>query len=112
MQQVLTQRPIGTTLELAEFEKEMSILTSGFSLRRSMSYNQFRMSVLQCHQTGCFCELKCILMHNHFIFADDGVATLYRNIDEAAVVECNDVKLDEACGNEHAKRAKHCNELQ
>jgi hypothetical protein len=51
-------------------------------------------------------------MHNHFIFADDGVATLYRNIDEAAVVECNDVKLDEACGNEHAKRAKHCNELQ
>jgi hypothetical protein len=112
MHQILTQLPVRTSSELAVFEREMSTLTSGFSLRRSMAYTSFRMYVLQSHQTGSMCAMKFALIHNHVISVNDGVAVLYRTIDESSVVDPGDPVLDEASGNEHAKRAKHCNVLQ
>lgn len=107
-QQIIAQLPVGTISELARFEKEMSMLTAGFSLRRSMSYSVFRISVLQAHQTGSVDGIKCILMHNHFISTNNGIATLYRNFEESQINNDGDDVDDDSSDETPKKRVKRC----
>lgn len=55
-----------------------------------MSYCDFRMKVLQSYQTKLSIEDKFFLVHNHFISAKDGVATLSRHVDEYNTEEDSD----------------------
>jgi hypothetical protein len=83
MRQMLVHLPIRNTTELTVFEKEMTNLTQGCSLRRCMAYCDFRMAALRCYQMRNEpMPTKCILVHNHIISTEDMVATLYRHIDE------------------------------
>ena len=82
MREILTQMPINTTDELALFEREIVKLTLGHSIKRCMAYTDFRRSIQELHQTRLYMSVKCILAQNHFISAEDGVATLYRHIEE------------------------------
>jgi hypothetical protein len=107
MRQIIAVLPVHTASQLSVFEKEMGVLTAGFSLRRSISYNTFRMSVLQYHQTGVVSDIKCILTHNHFISTINGIATLYRNIDEEDLVVYDDTVMDEPSNDGSTKRMKH-----
>jgi len=82
MVHIIRQCSVATAVELAAFERDMHDLTLGYSLARSMSYNTFRRMVLQYHLTGKPTAFKCFLEHNHFLYMEDGIATLYRIVDE------------------------------
>jgi hypothetical protein len=82
MRTTIIQLPVKNAVELTAFETVMSDRTLGYSLARSLSYQTFRRLVLQYHLTGAPNGFKCILEHNHFIAMDDGIATLYRMVEE------------------------------
>jgi len=98
MRQVLTKLPIQNIAQLTTFEKELRKLTMGFSVVRSTAYTGFRMSVLQYHQTGQPAAFRAILAYNHFIRVSDGVATLYRNVQDEDDA-FHETPLDEAVGS-------------
>ena len=81
MRQILSL-PITNTVEFKTFERQMYTLTLGYSLARSMSYSTFRRVVLQYHLTGHPTEFKFMLENNHVISVDDGLATLYRIVED------------------------------
>jgi hypothetical protein len=74
--------PVTTGHELSSFETCMHKLTLGYCLARSMAFATFRRTVLQYHVTGKPSSFRSILANNHLISVDDGIATLYRNMEE------------------------------
>jgi hypothetical protein len=90
MRHVIVQLPVKNNTQLAVFESVVRDLTLGFCLTRSMSYNMFRMALLQNHVTGVSTPVKCILVHNHFISVEDGIATLYRHLSDIDVPDPGD----------------------
>jgi len=74
--------PVTTGLDLSSFEKRMQGLTLGYCLARSMAFATFRRTVLQYHVTGKPSSFRSILANNHLISVEDGVATLYRNMED------------------------------
>jgi hypothetical protein len=98
MRQVLARLPIQNIAQLKTFETELRKLTMGFSVVRSTAYTGFRMSVLQYHQTGKPTSFRAILAHNHFIRVSEGVATLYRNVQDRDD-PFHETPLDEAVGS-------------
>jgi hypothetical protein len=95
MRQVLAKLPIRDVAQLASFERELRRLTMGFSVVRSTAYTGFRMSVLQYHQMGHPTSFRAILAHNHVVRVTDGVATIYRNIQDEGD-PFDETPLDEA----------------
>ena len=106
MRQILARLPIHSVAELASFEKELRKLTAGFSVVRSTAYTGFRMSALQYQQTGHPTDFKTILAHNHFVRVDNGVATIYRNVQDEGEPSFNETPLDEATGPTGGRVAK------
>jgi len=98
MRQVLARLPVQNIAQLTTFERELRKLTMGFSVVRSTAYTGFRMSVLQYHQTGQPTSFRAILAHNHFIRVSEGVATLYRNVQDEGD-PFHETPLDEAVGS-------------
>jgi hypothetical protein len=98
MRQTLARLPVQNIAQLTSFEKELRNLTMGFSVVRSTAYTGFRMSVLQYHQTGYPTSFRTILAHNHFIRVNEGVATLYRNVQDEDDPS-HETPLDEAVGS-------------
>jgi hypothetical protein len=90
MRQVITELPVKNSAQLAVFETVVRELTLGFCLTRSMSYNMFRMTLLRNHVTGVSTPVKCILVHNHFISVEDGIATLYKYVQDTDIADPGD----------------------
>ena len=112
MRRILTQLPIRTAAELSSFEETMVHLTTGFSLKRCMAYSNFRMKVLQYQQTRAPFEGTFFLVHNHSISVEDGVATLYKQIEEDDAEECFDKRENESPSDDRSsKRTKFGNPL-
>ena len=84
MHQTLVELPVHTAAQLAAFEKEIPKYTMGYSTRRCMAYNAFRMTLLQYHHTNLPRTAKCVLPYNNFIAMQDGVATLYRYVQDSS----------------------------
>ena len=74
--------PVTTGHELSSLETCMHKLTLGYCLARSMAFATFRRTVLQYHVTGKPSSFRSILAKNHLIPVDNGIATLYRNMEE------------------------------
>jgi hypothetical protein len=105
MRQVLARLPVQSIAQLTTFEKELRKLTMGFSVVRSTAYTGFRMSVLQYHQTGQPATFRAILAHNHFIRVSEGVATLYRNVQDEGDPS-HETPLDEAVGSSSSSSSR------
>ena len=86
---------VRTAVELSIFESEAKRLSLGSSITRSMAYSTFRLSVQQFHQVGTPTHFRAILNQNLYITVADGIATLYRNVDEDSA-PVSDIPLDEA----------------
>jgi len=86
---------VRSAIELSVFESEAKRLSLGSSIVRSMAYSTFRLTVQQYHQIGTPTHFRAILCQNLYISVADGIATLYRNIDEDSAPE-SDIPLDEA----------------
>jgi hypothetical protein len=107
MRQIITVRPISNGVELNEFQAEIQMLTLGCNLTRCISYSTFRQKVLQCHQTGIGMHLKCFLSHNHVVTAEEGVATLYRHIQEGDDTNAEfSIEGDDESSCENAKKRR------
>jgi hypothetical protein len=107
MRQILTHMSVETAAELSLFEREVVKLTLGYSIKRCMAYNDFRMSVQKYHQSGVCHDSKSVLAQNHFISLHDGSATLYRLVDEDNKDDHDDQKdVDDAIDDKPNKRVK------
>ena len=106
MRQIIIERNISNGVELNEFQAEIQMLTLGCNLTRCISYSTFRQKVLQCHQTGTGMHLKCFLSHNHVVTAEDGVATLYRHIQEGDDTNAECIEGDDESSCENAKKRR------
>jgi len=107
MRHVITQLPAKNNAQLAVFETVVRDLTLGFCLTRSMSYNMFRMTLLQNHVTGVDTPVKCILVQNHFISVEDGVATLYKHVQDTDVShQVGEFDEDEDMGGDNSKKRR------
>jgi hypothetical protein len=108
--------PVKNQTDLASFDKHMTNLTLGFSLKRCMAYSDFRMAVLRSHQTKQFTNSKFFLVHNHYISVEKGVATLYRHIqdDDVGSLTCDDKDYnkddnkDEEVGEDLSRKRVKC----
>jgi hypothetical protein len=110
MRQILAQLHVRNADELAVFEREVLRMTLGYSIKRCMAYNDFRMAVQQYHQSGECKLLTCHLAQNHFIKLDTGgCAVLYRHVDEDPGVD-DEILVDaEDDVDDKPKKRPKCN---
>jgi hypothetical protein len=100
---------VETADQLSLFEREIVRLTLGYSIKRCMAYNDFRMSIQKYHQSGQCPTSKTVLAQNHFISLDGGCATLYRHVDQDDAGEHETADdVDDEVDDKPKKRSK-CN---
>jgi hypothetical protein len=114
MREDILKLPVKNAADLSSFDKQMSNLTTGFSLKRSMAYCEFRMAVLRSQQTKETINDKFFLPNNHYISIEEDVVTLYRYVEDEHIetFSYNDDESneDERLRDDTAKKRK-CNPL-
>jgi len=94
MRHILAMLPVTTLSELTSFEAAMRGATEGFSLSRSLAYNDFRMTVMRYQRSGAPVVFKNILSPHHFIETNNGIATLFRNVQDTTDSDHDKTPID------------------